>query len=372
MVFGFLDQAAADPPGLSAPQVTITFGAAAGADDLLGGLAAAVGLSGTGPGLADGLIGLRLHRAVAPDVDWAELLLGKAPGGPDMPAPGATGSVGIGTGGAGSAFACTVDLVENRTDGTLRLTASNGGRVLARARTELAFAARRPGQIIDALCGEAGVASDAGAVGEALPRYVVDEGRSLLDHIARLAATAGRLALFDDAGKLVLVDDTASGEAVAVLASGGALLDARPAQREAGGSVTIDGAGAGERGGTAWAWLRKDVGPQRARAGSGPPDRRRAAPWVRSPDAAGMLAAAQGRALARLASPGSFLAAGVPAVVPGALFDVTGTAQDGQWRALAVDLTFDLQGGLLSEIRAAPLSAGGGLSGLAGLLGGLP
>ena len=371
MVFGVLDQVTADHPALTTPKVTITFGAGAGADGLLGGLAAAVGLSAEGPGLADGLIAMRLYRAVAPEVDWAELLLTKVPGGPDLPVPGDSGSIGITASEAGSGFACTVDMAENRTGGTLRLTATNGGRVLACTRTNIAFAARTPGEIIDALCSEAGVASDAGQSGETLPRYVVDEGRSLLEHIARLAATAGRLALFDDEGKLVLVDDTASGDAVAMLAVGAALLDVWSAQREPEGSVIVDGAGAGERAGNSWAWLRKEVGPDRAKAGSGRPDRRHAAPWARSADAAKALAAARGRGLARLVSPGRFLAAAVPAVVPGALFEVTGTARDGLWRALAVDVTFDLQGGLVSEIRAAPLAEGGGLAGLAGLAGGL-
>ncbi|MRX51179.1 hypothetical protein GI374_12110 [Paracoccus sp. S-4012] len=367
MVLGLLDDLVAGQPALTVPKVTITFGAAGGgAGGLLGGLAAVVGLAGVGPGLADGLAAMRLHRGVAPDVDWAEMLLAPVPGGPDLPAPGDTGSVEIGAGPSKAGFACTVDLAEPRPDGSLRLTATNGGRLLARARREIAFAERKPGEIVDALCAEAGVESDGGSAGEALPRFVVDEGRSLLDHIARLAETAGRLALFDDAGKLVLVDDTAKAEPVATLALGAALLDARLARREAVGRVVIDGAGAGERGGNAWAWLRKEAGPHRAEAGSGEPGRRHAAPWVRSPDASAALAEAQGRSVARAAAQGRFLAAGVPAITPGALFDVTGTAQDGLWRALTVDLRFDLAAGLVSEIRAAPFVGGGG-----GLLGGL-
>jgi hypothetical protein len=58
--------------------------------------------------------------------------------------------------------------------------------------------------------------------------------------------------------------------------------------------------------------------------------------------------------------------------VPGAIVEVAGLGDgDGHWRVLAVDLTFDLEAGMLSEIRAAPLAAGGGgspLGALAGLL----
>jgi len=366
MVFGILDRATQVSPGLIAPQVTLSF--TGGDSGGIGALADAVGLGGSGAALADGLIGLRLHRGLAPDVDWAEIVLTPVSGGPDMPTAGDSGSIDITVGDRTSAFACTVDLVETRGDGTLRLTATNGGRVLARMRRETAFAEQTPGAIIDALCAEAEVDSSAGNAGETLPQYVVDAGMSVLDHVARLAETAGRTALFNDEGGLELVDDTASGEVVATLAQGGDLLDARLGTRAEAGAVTIDGAGAGEQGGNAWAWLRKEAGPHRAEAGRGPPDRRSAAPWVRAPDAASALAEARARSHARQAAPGRVLVAGTPDAVPGALIDLQGTAQDGSWRVLTLDMSFDRDRGLIGEIRVAPLADSGGSGALGGLL----
>lgn len=380
MLTGLLDRATQADPGLSRPAVTLTFGAAAGGGGGIGGalgdVASAVGLGGAaGPGLEAGLVSLRLRRGIAPAVDVAELLLAPVPGGPDLPAPGDAGEIGFAAGDATAAFACTIDRREDRADGLARLTATNGGRLLARLRVETAFESQSPGAIIDALAAEAGVTSQAGSgTGDRLPRYLADEGCSLLDHVARLAATAGRLAAFDDAGALILIDDAAEGgEAVARLVAGETLLDWRIGAREApAGAVTIDGAGAADQGGNAWAWLRKSAGPFRAEAGSGTPARRHPAPWARSETAVGDLAAARARAVAREAVTGRFLAGAMPQAVPGAMVEVAGTgAHDGLWRVLSLDLTFDLARGMLAEIRAAPAGAGGGGIGGLSLPGGL-
>ena len=372
MVFGIIDPGGPQTPAITAPRVAISFGEGGGAGGgLLGGLAAAVGLAAPGPGLEAGLLRLRLCRATAPEVDWIELLLAPVPGGPDLPAPGDRGRVTVSAGDASSGFACTVDLVERRQDGSVRITATNGGRVLARARSEIAFAARTPGEIIATLCAEHGVDCAAGATGETLPRYVADEGRSVLDHIARLAETAARRALFDDDGRLQLLDDAAASDPVATLAAGGALLDARVARREAAGRLVVDGAGASDKGGNAWAWLRKSAGPHRAEIGTAPPSHRRAAPWLRSPDAVAAFADAAARGQDRAAATGRFLAAAVPAIVPGAVFAVSGTADAGRWLALAVDMRLDPDRGLTSDIRAVPVGGGtGGPGGLAGALAG--
>lgn len=312
MLTGLLDRATQADPGLSRPAVTLTFGAAAGGGGGIGGalgeFASAVGLGGAaGPGLEAGLVSLRLRRGIAPAVDVAELLLAPVPGGPDLPAPGDAGEIGFAAGDATAAFACTIDRREDRADGLARLTATNGGRLLARLRVETAFESQSPGAIIDALAAEAGVTSQAGSgTGDRLPRYVADEGCALLDHVARLAATAGRLAAFDDAGALVLIDDAAEGgEAVARLVAGETLLDWRIGAREApAGAVTIDGA---------------------------------------------MPQAVPG-AMVEVAGTG---------------------AHDGLWRVLSLDLTFDLARGMLAEIRAAPAGAGGGGIGGLSLPGGL-
>lgn len=353
--------------GITRPAVTLDFsagggGGGSGLGGLAGDVAAAVGLGGGGggPTLADGLVALRLVRGTAPDVDAAEMLLAPVPGGPDLPAPGDTGSIGLSAGDLSAQFACTVDLAERRADGLCRVTATNGGRLMARARVLLSFADQDPGAIIDALAAEVGADSAAGSAGETLKSYIADDRRSAWDHVARLAATAGRLAGFDDAGMLTLFDDTATGEAVARLAVGETLLDHRIQTREAAvGALSVDGDGANDKGGNAWAWLRKDPSPIRAVAGDGQPARRLTAPWLRSQPASQALADGRFRAMTRTAVRGRFLAQAVPQIVPGALIEIAGTAADGTWLVLRVRLGFELSTGMVSEIDAAPIGGGG-------------
>ena len=337
------------------------------------GAAGLAGLGGQGPTLADGLVGLTLARGLVPAVDVAELLLVAVPGGPALPAPGDGGTVTLSAGDQSSAFACTVELVETRARGVSRLTATNGGRLLAQTRVDRSYAEQTAGAIIADLAQGAGVTASASG-GETLPRYVADGGRSVLDHVARLAATAGRIACFDDGGTLRLVDDGSAGESVATFTAGETLLDFRTVAREGAGSVAIDGEGASDAGGgNAWAWLRKEAGPVSSGGGSGMPQRRGAAPWVRSQQAATDLAGASLRAQARVAALGRFLVQAAPAVVPGAVFTIAGVgAADGTWRALAVTIRFDLATGMTSEIEAAPTGAGAGLPlGLPSALGAL-
>ncbi len=351
--------------GITRPAVAIDFSGGGGGG--LGGLASsvadAVGLgSGTGPSLADGLVSLRLVRGMAPDVDFAELLLAPVPGGPDMPAPGDSGTITVTAGDAESHFACTVDLVERRADGLCRVTATNGGRILARARVNLAFADQNPGAVIDALASETGTDSAAGSAGETLKSYVADDRQSVLDHVTLLATAAGRLAGFDDDGALTLFDDTATGEAVARFTMGENVIDHRIDTREASvGAVTVHGEGAADKGGNAWAWLRKDATPVSASAGQGQPSRRITAPWLRGQPASTTMADTRFRTMRRHAVSGRFLVQAAPQVVPGSLIEIAGTgAQDGTWLALRIELRFDLHGGMRSEIHAAPIGGGGG------------
>ncbi|MEM1159769.1 MAG: hypothetical protein AAGJ28_02450 [Pseudomonadota bacterium] len=370
MSFGLLDRATATEPGVVTPTVSLSFGAAGGGlggglgglGDALGG---ALGLSG-GAGLAEGLVSLSLSRGAAPHVNWGEFVVIPIEGGAGVPSVGDEGTISFSAGKDSGNFSCIVDMVEARADGSRRLTVSDGGRALARARMEQSFADQTPGAIIASLCGEAEVQTSAGSEGGTMPQYVADGGRSLLDHVARLAQTAGKWAIFDGDGKLSLIDDTAGGEAAATLTMGGNLIDARTATRMGSGSVAIDGAGVGERGGNSWAWLRKEAGPHRAEAGDGA-TRRIPSPWVRSPDDANTLAGSRARLMGNEAAPGRFLAVSAAGAEPGALVDVQGTDQDGQWRVISQAITWDRETGFLNEITAAPAASGG----LGGVLGGL-
>lgn len=385
MVAGLLDRAIAAQPAVTRPRITLDFAAGGGGIGGLGGLGdalggdiggAAAGLLGLGSGgatLADGLVSLVLRRGVVPHVDVAEFLLTPVPGGPDLPSPADTGRIGFEAADQTAGFASSVEFVESRSRGLVRMTATNGGRVLAQSRIDRSYADQTPGEIIDDIVSQAGVTSSAGGAGETLKRYVADGGRSVLDHVGRLAATAGRLACFNDDGELELIDDTSTGESVATFTAGETLLDFHAIERAEAGTLAVDGDGAPDAGGgEAWAWLRKEAGPMSASGGNGLPQRRIAAPWARSQQAAADLAAAGLRAQGRIAALARFLLPAAPAIVPGAVFTIAGTdTADGSWRALSVVLRFDLRTGMTSEVRAAPVAAGVGLPlGLPALLGG--
>ncbi len=362
MTFGLLDRGGEGTAGLTAPRVTIAFGAggSGGLGGLAGDIGGALGIGGVeAPALEAGLVSLHLSRAFAPGVDWADLVLFPVPGGASLPALGDAGSITISSDTNSSTFTATLDSVEHRADGSVRLGLGNGGRVLAQARAETSFAEQTPGAIIDALCAEAGVQSAAGGAGESLPRYVVDAGTPVLAHVARLAEASGRLAHFDDSGTLQLHDDAASGEEIA-LTAGGDILDFRLTGRAGPGAVRVDGAGAADQGSNAWAWLRKTPGPTQATAGTAPPQRMRSAPHALSQSGAKTLAAARARSMARHAAPGQLLLASHPEALPGSILALAGTPADGSWFVLAADLRFDCAQGFTNTLRIARLAAGGG------------
>lgn len=372
MAFDIPDLLSSDQSTILRPSITLTFGGggdSGGIGGALGDVASAVGLSSAAPGLADRLIALRITRGLAPEVDWAEFFL--LPEGDAPVAPGDAGTIAMAAGDVSSSFACTIDTVEQQGHGLLRVTASNGGRILAQSRVSRSFANQDPGAIIADLARLAGIDTTISAQGASLPRYITDDRRSLHDHIARLAATAGRLAGFDDEGQLVLFDDTATGEAVATFAQGENLLDMRLAQRlpHAGASI-IDGAGAADAGGgNAWAWLRKEVGPMRVSSGDGPPQRRGNAPWLTSAQGVADIAGARSRADGRLGAASRLLVQGAPQVTPGAVIAVKGSqGVDGPYLVTRVVYRFDSPRGLTAEISAAPLGGSGAAAGLGGLL----
>jgi hypothetical protein len=354
MANGLLDRlTGGTPETLARPRVTLDF-AGGGGGSLLGGLGVPAGL-GSAPDLSARLLELTVTRGLAPSVDAATFTLAAAGGEP--PAVGDAGSIGLETATARGAFACTVCHVSDRGDGTLRLTATNGSGVLARIRVSQSYVQRRPSEMIEALAGRAGVAVEGGPAGAGLPLYAADDRRTALEHIARLAATAGRVAAFDDAGRLRLIDDGASDEPVVTLRRGESLIDWQLDERlPHAGALIVDGAGT-EGGGERWAWLRKEAGPMRNSSGEGDPRRRHAAPWVRSPQAAEDFGAALSRAGARRARAGRLLATAQPSLAPGATFALEGVA-DGLYLATAVIHRFDLVHGLSTEIRAAPAGVG--------------
>ncbi len=246
-------------------------------------------------------------------------------------------------------------------------------RILARMRVSQSFADQSPGGIIAALASDAGVETDAGGAGTRLPRYVVDESCSVLDHIADLAAAAGRVAVFDGEGRLLLVDDSALGEPVATLVRGDHVLDIRLGTRRPHiGALAVVGAGAPDAGGNAWAWLRKSNGPLKVEVGDGAPQRRVRDAGLRAQQAVVDRAGATLRAGERVSGRTRILSVGVPAAQPGGAIELSGFDDaDGIYFVTAVTHRFDTAGGFTSEIEAARASSGGSLLDALGGLGGL-
>lgn len=368
MDLGLPDLLSGDQPAILRPKVTLAFGSGGG-DNAFGDLGAAVsdaaslaGLSSAGPSLADRLIQLRLRRGVAPGLDMADLLL--LPDDTTSLAPGDSGTITIEAGDASAGFACVIDTVTRQGRGLLRATACNGGRLLAQSRVSRSYANQNAGAIIADLANLAGVDTSVTPSGASLPRYIADDRDTLLAHVARLAASLGRLAGFDDDGKLTLLDDTATGEPVATFTYGENLLDMRLSTRlPHAGATMMDGGGAADAGGTnAWAWLRKEVGPLRASNGDGPPQRRITAPWLTSQQGVSDAAAGRSRANARAASLCHLLVQGAPQVIPGAIIKLQGTPSgEGPYLVTGITHRFDAVTGLTAEVEAAPIGSGGGL-----------
>lgn len=359
MVFGLLDRGSDTTAGVTKPSVTLSFGGGGGG--ALGGLAPDIGPFSSEAGLEEGILSLEISRGFAPGVDYAELRLMPPAGSGLLPSLGDTGSVSLAVGDRSATFTCQIDQVEHRSDGSIRMGLGNGGRILAQARLAKSFAEMTTGDVISALCSEVGVQTSDISGGENMPRYVVENTKPLLDHIARLAASMGRLARFDEAGKLELVDDASAGEEI-VLSAGDAILDSHLAERAASGAMRITGAGAND-----WAWLRKDGSPLQADAGAAPPSRDSAAPWLRGAGGAQTLADARGRALGRAAGTGRLLLADYPDAVPGRIVTLSDSAMDGDWRVMSTTTRFDAQAGFSHEAHIAREAEGAGALGLGGL-----
>ena len=354
MSFGLLDRDTTTTPGVSTPTITLSFGGGGGGG--LAGLAPDIGPFGGSESLETGLLSLEISRGFAPFVDWADIVLRPPDGSGTAPALGETGSVGITLGAHDTTFSGTIDSLEHRADGTVRLGLGNGSRLLAQARHDASFAEMTAADIIAALCAEAGVDADVSG-GATLPRYFADGGLSVLDHVARLAASMGRLARLSDDGVLTLTDDTSGGEEIA-LSAGDAILSAELTDRAAPAGVQITGAGASE-----WAWLRKDAGPLQATAGAAP-QRSTPAAWLRDTAAVQTYAEARGRAVARDASPGHLVLAAYPNAQPGVILALSGTALDGAWRVMASTIRFDATEGFSNAVRVARAEDGAGALGL--------
>ena len=136
------------------------------------------------------LIEIGLHAA--PMVDTAEIVFPAAA--PLEAAPGDDVTIHLDSGEIeADVFSGQISSIERSLD-RIRVRALDGGGILARLRLVVTYEKVSAGTAIRKLCSEAGV--DVGSVddGVDLAFYAVDDQRSALVHIARLAGFSGALA----------------------------------------------------------------------------------------------------------------------------------------------------------------------------------
>lgn len=344
---------ATSAPGVRRPTLKISFG------------------GGSAEEWARALVALSVETGLAPFVDAVEVRLAPGATAPAV-SVGDSGSIALGYEDAGNELVFTgeVDLLRRSVAGPARLIGANGGARLARLRVNQSFQKQKAGEIVGDLIGRAGVTAGAIDDGVEFPFYVVDDRRSVLEHIALLARKCGYQAWFTPGNELNFQSPAAS-QPVETFTYGENVLSLQgPEAVPVVGSVTTLGEGAaGGQGSQAWSWLLKDPSPVTGTAGAGAPQRV-------SPDASlRSAAAAQAAAEAALSqtnlvrSSGVLLAPGASRVTPGGTIEIAAApegALNGACLVRRVCHHFTKQGGFTTRIVFSKTGAGAGLGGLAG------
>jgi phage protein D len=357
------------------PTVKLQFGAA-GDDSGFGGAVAAVAsfLGGDADAWRTHLHSVQLQRGLAPCVDVLQVQLARSAHAPAV-ALGDTGSLELGYGDSNvPVFNGSVDAMYSSVRATT-LTASNGGRLLAQHRINRSFENQTATDIIAALAQEVGVTAQLNGSGAALPRYVVDDARSLYEHMARLADLNGSLLYFDGAGVLQLIE-AGSGSSVRTFNYGIDILGFQLAQRAqaiAGLDVVGEGA-AGESGSNAAFWLRKDPAAMRVSTGTTAPLRYFRDARLRNRDAVSARAQALALKQQREATRSEIILTGTAELEPGAIITLAGLPEsrcDGEYCIHSLAQRFDVTRGFVTELciqRCGDASALGDLLGALGSL----
>lgn len=238
---------------------------------------------------------LRLVRARLPDVDRLEV---------DLPAsvsldagPGDDAKLSLDGGeGEETVFTGTIRRVIGRPE-LVRVVCGGAGVLLGAARPALALEGVATGQVVQQLCDDAGVETDAIDDGPSLALYVADGRATALQEIARLAAAFGAWARVDGDGRLSM--GTSVGQARGLrygrepVAAAAAAGEAPPVTITATGPFAAASGEEGARwpvadfagdGGaaTAFEWRRPLAGlgdADDARAGASAAESRRASAW---------------------------------------------------------------------------------------------
>lgn len=366
------------------PTVSLSVGAPKESSSGFGGVVDAVSsfLSG-GPSdpWKDHLLSLRVKRHLAPQVDVLEIGVAAITTAPAVALKDeATLSLGDAQGKTISVFKGDVTGIVDMEQFRRRVMVTNAAALLAQARRNQSFSQQSANEVLDALAAELGITIEITGDGPDLPRYVADDGRSLYEHMARLAAYSGRVVCVGADNSLKVKDLAQQGDPVASFAFGVDILAYELAERSAvlpGVQITGEGA-AGDQGSDAWSWLRKDPVSMQAHVGEGEAKTARlfAQPALRSSE--GVKSSAQSR-LQRSVEyrfRGVVDVVGTPGIEPGDIVKLSGipaSARNGSYRVISLVHELALSKGFVTRLEVVQLDgAGGSLSdALLGAVGGL-
>jgi phage protein D len=315
------------------------------------------------------VLSITVEAGLAPFVDVATVVAAFREDGPEI-ALGDEGSISLGyrDGSVDTVFSGKVDSVRHTINGTLRFTAVNGGAAFSAARINQSYEEQSAADIVNDLASQAGASTGTVDAGVDFPFYVVDDGRSLYQHIERLAKLSNLAAYFNPDGELE-VSALEEAQPVATFTYGIDIvalevIDSTPAV----GAVKAVGDGAaGSEGAEAWSWFVKDAASVTGEAGDGDPARLVSEASLRSQEAASTAAEGALGVSSRANVTGRILVPGTPAAVVGstiAIADAPHDSLNGNCIVTRVRHEYSKRGGFVSVLEFTKASEGG----LGGLL----
>ena len=238
---------------------------------------------------------------------------------------------------------------------TERIVCLNAAARLARRTTATTFRDKRAGEIVRALAAEAGVTVTRTGSSSVLPYYVVDGRRSLLRHMADLAALTG-FDLYLNQDDALVFEPFGTGGQTFPLAYATDVLAYSAARRPAAfGTVEAFGESPGsDSGAQSWSWLTKDFGPRKGSAGSGDPVLLLERSALRTGETAQAAADAAATRIARLRLTGRVRILGRPGLRLGDAIRLSNMPEDdlnATFQVRAVRHRIDKHAGFTTEVR---------------------
>ena len=261
MLANLLTNQTTAPTPLRRPEFTISLGGGDGGG--LGGLSSTVtslvGGSDSDP-WQDYTRNIKIECGCAPFVDQATIQL--APGA-QSPAAALSdeGSIELGYSDSGtrSQFSGSVIRLKELAQGTRQITLANASQTLAQLRVNMTFQEMSPSDIVQQMISMGDVSAGNMSPGNLiLPVYIVDDRRSVYQHIARLASWSGHISYIDADNQLNWLA-LSTAQPVQTFVYGDDLLAIEQLQQSGCQSNTRwQGEGsAGSNGSGAWNWLSK-------------------------------------------------------------------------------------------------------------------